>query len=138
MQIDGGCHCGAVTYRADVNPKRVVICHCTDCQMLSGTAFRTVLPVRSENFELLSGELSTYVKTAESGTERAMKFCPICATQIYGTYVGDEPAVVSLRVGTVRQRAELIPQHQIWCRSQVGWLSELETMPASERELEAR
>ena len=137
MKIDGGCHCGAVIYRAEIDPDAVVVCHCTDCQTLSGAAFRTVVPVRSENFLLLSGDLSTYVKIAESGAERAMKFCPTCGTQIYGTFVGDRPAAVSLRVGTVRQRAELIPQRQIWCRSQVGWLSELETIPMSEREPEA-
>ncbi len=28
MQIDGRCHCGHVTYQADIDPQRVSICHC--------------------------------------------------------------------------------------------------------------
>ena len=28
MKIDGKCHCGNVTYEAEVNPDFVVICHC--------------------------------------------------------------------------------------------------------------
>src|SRR4029450_12628237 len=41
MKIDRGCHCGKIRYAAEVDPGKVVICHCTDCQTLSGSAFRT-------------------------------------------------------------------------------------------------
>ena len=41
MKITGGCHCGAITYEAEVDPDHTSICHCTDCQQLSGTVFRT-------------------------------------------------------------------------------------------------
>jgi hypothetical protein len=37
MKIDGGCHCGTVTYRADIDPGQVSVCHCTDCQTLTGS-----------------------------------------------------------------------------------------------------
>ena len=56
MKIDGGCHCGHVTYEAEVDPERSGICHCTDCQTLSGSAFRTVIFTRQGSFKLRSGE----------------------------------------------------------------------------------
>jgi len=40
MKIDGACHCGEVKYEAEVDPEKVAICDCTDCQSLSGSAFR--------------------------------------------------------------------------------------------------
>ena len=40
MKIDGRCHCGYITYEADIDPDKTLICHCTDCQTLSGSAFR--------------------------------------------------------------------------------------------------
>jgi hypothetical protein len=46
MKIDGGCHCGYIAYEAEADPAKTYICHCTDCQTLSGSAFRTVLPTR--------------------------------------------------------------------------------------------
>jgi hypothetical protein len=46
MKIDGSCHCDRISFEAEVDPATVVICHCTDCQTLSGSAFRTVAPTK--------------------------------------------------------------------------------------------
>jgi len=40
MKITGACHCTAVQFEADVDPWTASICHCTDCQILTATAFR--------------------------------------------------------------------------------------------------
>ena len=40
MKVDGGCHCGFITYEAEIDPEKVMICNCTDCQRLSGSSFR--------------------------------------------------------------------------------------------------
>ena len=124
MHIDGRCHCGKITFEADIDPETVGICHCTDCQTLSGTAFRTVVPAKKENFKM-SGQPRIYVKTAESGNQRAQAFCPDCGTPLYATQP-ENPQVYGIRVGTARQRAELKPQRQVWCRSALGWLGELD------------
>ena len=31
MRVHGSCHCGAITYEADVDPALVGVCSCTDC-----------------------------------------------------------------------------------------------------------
>lgn len=125
MKVDGGCHCGHIRYEAEVDPDKVVICHCTDCQALSGSAFRTVVPTNEGTFKLLSGEPKVYVKTGESGNKRLQTFCPDCGSPIYSGPVGDGPKVVGLRVGTIRQREQLIPRDQYWFRSAQGWLADL-------------
>ena len=35
MKVDGHCHCGEITFQAEVDPDALHICHCTDCQTLS-------------------------------------------------------------------------------------------------------
>ena len=49
MRVDGQCHCGRVSFEADIDPQAVSVCHCTDCQALTGSPYRvTVISVRSE------------------------------------------------------------------------------------------
>lgn len=128
MKIDGGCHCGFITYEAQIDPAKVIVCHCTDCQILSGSAFRTIAFVDAARFRLLSGEPKTYVKTAASGARRAQVFCGQCGTHIYGTSVEDAPEVLGLRVGTARQRAALRPVKQQWCGSALDWVADLDAV----------
>jgi hypothetical protein len=127
MKIDGGCHCGHITYVAEIDPDKVGICHCTDCQTLSGSAFRVSVPANREAFSLRGGEPTIYAKTAESGNKRAQAFCPECGTAIYAADVID-PQVFNIRVGTVRQRAELRPKSQGWCRSALDWAMDLRSV----------
>ena len=134
MKIDGGCHCGYIAYEAEVDPAKVRICHCTDCQTLSGSAFRTVVFTNPGSFRLRSGKLTIYVKTAESGNKRQQSFCPKCGTPIFSGSTDDDPNKVhSLRVGSVRQRDQLIPKEQSWMRSSQGWLCDMDALPKSER-----
>ncbi len=128
MKIDGGCHCGNITFVAEIDPDKVTVCHCTDCQVQTGSAFRVVVRAPREMFELRGGKPKTYIKTAESGTKRVQAFCPECGTPIYSTNVG-EPQVFGLRIGTIRQRGELRPKRQQWCRSALGWVMDLRALP---------
>jgi hypothetical protein len=131
MKVDGGCHCGAIRFEAEVEPDKVQICHCTDCQTLSGSAFRAVARTREGTFRLVRGRPAVYVKTAESGAKREQGFCATCGTPIYSTSVGEGPKVHGLRLGTVRQRAELSPTAQIWTRSAQPWVGAIAALPAS-------
>ena len=127
MQVEGRCHCGEITYEAVVNPRGVAICHCTDCQMLSGSAYRVSVRAAARDFKI-NGDVSTYIKTADSGNKRKHAFCPNCGTPVYATQL-DAPTAYTLRVGTIRQRAELAPQRQIYCQSAVPWSSDLSVVP---------
>ncbi|MBI3918772.1 MAG: GFA family protein [Betaproteobacteria bacterium] len=127
MRVDGGCHCGKITYEAEIDPETVSICHCTDCQTLSGSAYRSNVRTLKGTFKLRSGQPKIYVKTAESGNQRAQAFCPDCGSPIYSTTVTD-PQIHGLRVGTLRQRGELRPKTQGWCRSAQSWVTDLSSM----------
>ena len=134
MKIDGGCHCGAITFEAEVDPEKVGLCNCTDCQVFSGSAFRVGVPAPDSDFTLLTGELKTYVKTAESGGRRAQVFCPECGTHIYSTSIEDGPKVYRIRTSTARQRDLLPPKRQGWMRSAQAWLADLPGLPGTEKQ----
>lgn len=128
MQVNGQCHCGAIVYEATVDPAKASMCHCTDCQILSGAPFRASVPTRAEDFRLLKGQTRVYVKVADSGARRAQNFCGDCGSPIYVTSA-DDPKVYNLRLGPIRQRAEIPPLRQIWCDSRLDWTRDASSLP---------
>ena len=122
MKIDGSCHCGSIRYEAEVDPARVYICHCTDCQSITGSAFRWAVSVAEDDFTILSGKPKTYLKTSDGGATSHQLFCPDCASPLYAYSETEGPRFFNLRVGTARQRADLTPKSQYWCRSSQNWI----------------
>jgi hypothetical protein len=128
MKIEGECHCRAIGYEAEVDPAKAVICHCSDCQAFSGAPFRASVPAKAEHFRLTKGVPRIYVKTADSGNPRAQAFCEVCGTQIYSS-APEDPPVYMLRLGAVKQRAEIPAQRQIWCDSALAWAQNISGVP---------
>lgn len=128
MKVHGRCHCGAITYEAIVDPALVRICHCTDCQMLTGSPFRANVSTTKGSFVLKSGEPKLYFKTADSGTRRAHAFCPNCGSPVYSA-AADNTQPYSLRLGALAERHALLPTKQIWCKSALSWAMNLGNVP---------
>jgi hypothetical protein len=128
MKINGACHCGAVSFTAEIDPSQVVVCHCTDCQAMSGSPFRVVVPTPIGKFSI-SGATKTYFKVAQSGNRRAQVFCPECGTPLYASAAENATHVI-IRLGCVEQRAQLKPSLQVWQHSALPWLRGLENIPA--------
>jgi hypothetical protein len=134
MRIEGGCHCGNITFEATVDPGTIGICHCTDCQTLTGSAFRANIPAPADSFVLKGGAPKVYIKTADSGAKRAHAFCPECGTPIYSAAPSNPPSY-SLRIGTIKQRKELgRPRRQLWCRSALPWSMDLDGIEKLDRQ----
>jgi hypothetical protein len=129
MKVQGACHCGQITYEAEIDPEKVNLCNCTDCQMLTGSAFRVSLQAPAATYRLLSGKPKVYVKTADSGTKRRHSFCPNCGTPVSATADSDSPPTYSLRVGCLEQRAQLPPKKRIWCKSALPWSQDVSRVP---------
>ena len=123
MHVAGKCHCGRVSFTAEVDESKVMVCHCDDCQSISGAAFRANAVVPIESFKI-TGPTKSYVKVAQSGNQRAQVFCPECGTALYSAAT-ENPSAVVLRLGCVQQRAQLAPKFQIWQRSAMPWVGSL-------------
>jgi len=135
MKVDGACHCGFIAIECEADPEKVNICHCTDCQTSTGTAFRISVPIPGSSFKM-TGQPTTYLKTtADSGKPRLQAFCPRCGTPIYSTTPGDgvQPSY-TVRVGMLRQRDRLPPKRQTWWRSHRPWVTALASVPTVEKQ----
>jgi hypothetical protein len=83
MEIDGQCHCGRVTYRAEIDPAKVSICHCTDCQNLTGSAYRVTVICSAEQIRMTGAPAKIYAKTGDNGRTRFQHFCEGCGSPLF-------------------------------------------------------
>src|SRR5215471_14564170 len=72
MKIDGACHCGYIRVEGDADPEKTAVCHCTDCQVGTGSAFRVNVPIPGATFRI-TGQPATYLKT--TGPRAAIDAC---------------------------------------------------------------
>jgi hypothetical protein len=119
MKLEGGCLCGKVRYSAEAEPIFVGVCHCTNCQKSSGTAFNAVVAVPKPTVSL-TGTVSTYEGRGDTGSAVYKRFCPEC-----GSPVAEEAAVmadvVMITVGTLDDPGVVQPAMQIYCDSAQPW-----------------
>jgi hypothetical protein len=120
VQIEGGCLCGRVRYSADVDPAFVGVCHCTDCQKFSGSAFSTVIGMPAPALKV-TGTLKTFTKSGGSGRPIHRSFCPDC-----GSGIMDEadalPGVAMVNAGTLDDPGWVKPTSEIYCDSAQPWV----------------
>lgn len=133
MIIHGSCHCGDIVFEAEADPGRAVICHCTDCQMMSGGPYRSIVQVAESAFDLLQGEPKLYFKVGDSGNRRELCFCPNCGSHIYATSVVEDvprgQRMLGIRTGLLQEVAQLAPKVQVWCQSRVPWAQNIANLP---------
>lgn len=130
MRIDGQCHCGAVTYQAEIDPERVSICHCTDCQALTGSPYRVTVICAAEQVQLTGGAPRVYGKRGDNGRIRFQHFCSDCGSPLFTAGEDGGPDDWGIRWGSIRQRGQLTPRRQVWCRSAAPWVNDLAALPA--------
>jgi hypothetical protein len=135
MKIEGACTCGNIRIEGEADPATTSICHCTDCQTATGTAFRVSIPVKGDSFKV-TGEPTIYIKTtADSGNPRAQAFCGKCGSPLYSTTPGEgQQAMYIVRVGILKQRDQLEPKRQIWWRSARPWVTGLDEIRKIEKQ----
>lgn len=117
--LEGGCLCGRVRYRAQAEPGFIGVCHCSDCQRFTGSAYSTVIAVPSAAVTV-TGTLKTFSKAGDSGKLIHRRFCPEC-----GSGIMDEADALSgiamLNAGTLDDRSWVKPQSEIYCDSAQSW-----------------
>ena len=126
----GGCLCGAIRYEFTAEPETVYICHCTDCQKISASAFGVSVRVKAENFKITKGEPASFDTLADSGRTKTGLFCATCGTR-FGAAAGG-PLVV-LRGGSLHDPNWFRPIAHIWTRSAQTWFSFADGLPKFEK-----
>jgi len=118
---EGGCQCGGIRYRINDEVSRVAICHCSECQRQSGSAFGMSLPVAKNKLEV-RGTLKTFTRSADSGRKLVCAFCPDCGTRIYHE-PGYAQGIVNIKPGTLDDTSLLRPTIEVWAERKHAWVT---------------
>lgn len=119
LPLAGGCQCGACRYEIRAWPLTFYLCHCTECQAQSGSAFSESLQVGAANLAI-TGPTGTFVRRTDTGTTMEGTFCTACGTRLVHRR-GASPDVANVRAGTLDDRSWLSPVAHIWTRSRQPW-----------------
>lgn len=112
--LKGGCQCGDVRYEIDAEvPSTIYVCHCQECQKQSASAFGITVPVSAASFRLISGSLSQWQRTAESGNAIDCAFCPTCGSRIWHR-TSQSPEMLRIRGGTLDTPPDISAAVHIW------------------------
>lgn len=128
----GGCLCGSVRYTLKAEPMATVVCHCTHCQKVSGSAFSTNFAVKRDDVAFTGGTLTSYDDKADSGNILKRSFCPKCGSSLMSESSG-RPGMAVLKVGTLDDVSMVKPGAQIWTTSAQPWVKFTAEMQSFEK-----
>ena len=99
MDVQGGCYCGALRYRATGEPLMRAQCHCRECQYITGGSPNVFMAMPAATFSYTKSEPKKFSrKDLPSPVTR--EFCAECGTHIV-TRTPALPAAVILKVGSL-------------------------------------
>jgi hypothetical protein len=136
----GRCVCGAIEYRLMAEPLTLYVCHCTDCQALTSSAFRLSMPVLRDSVEVMKGHPEAFQYVPAGAAPKRGSLCAACSTWLWGE-PDRLPQVLVLRPSTLEDRSWLDPVAHIWVRSAQPWVRipdgvlVFERQPPDERDL---
>lgn len=116
----GKCFCSSVRFELTKKIEDAYYCHCRDCQILSGSAFRVFGVVPTDAINVTHGELSEYKQQADSGFEMTRRFCPQCATPLFVNST-QFPDIQMFMLSALDNPESVQPSFEIWCDSKVSW-----------------
>ena len=120
MAITGGCLCGAVRFAVAADePLGVRQCWCRVCQYL-GAGSGTVNVIFPKDAVTVSGPLTDYVSTADSGSVMHRRFCARCGAPVFSE-AEPRPNQIIVRAGTLDDPELARPAAIIWTKSAPSW-----------------
>ncbi|KAF4122921.1 Glutathione-dependent formaldehyde-activating enzyme [Geosmithia morbida] len=128
MATKGSCMCGEIKFDSTSEPLSTALCHCTDCQKWSGSAFTSNAIVPRDSFTVTHGTPKSYDVTGDSGKINKHHFCANCGSSLY-TELEILPGVTIIKAGTLDGGAANLagkPSVEFYCKSRVQYLTGLD------------
>ena len=132
MNVEGGCYCGALRYKAEGEPLFKGQCHCRECQYISGGQSNVVMGLPEAGFEYTKGSAKGFSRT-DLDNPVTREFCGDCGTHILSKAPAMAGAML-IKVGTLDDPSVFGgPQMAIYTVDQQSFHHVPEGIPTFER-----
>ncbi|KAK5024214.1 hypothetical protein LTR13_010997 [Exophiala sideris] len=126
MTINGKCYCGAIHWHVVGAVDFTSVCHCRDCQCISGSAYgSTSLVIYDPKGVEFSGDIKpkVYHAKSEAGRHTQRGFCPECGTVLFNhVSEGEEDEHWAMRTGSMADSRALRMDKEIFMKSKLSWV----------------
>lgn len=119
--FEGRCQCGQVRYRVVGKSVALFVCHCTECQRQSASAFGMALWLANHAKVVLEGELQSWCRTTPGGRQLVGEFCGRCGTRLFHQ-MKDQVDLLSIKPGTLDTALDAEPVAHIWMSRARSWV----------------
>ena len=117
QELEGGCLCGSVRFRATQAPMRTIACHCTFCQKVTGSAYFAESMFAMDAVQFNGGTLQRYEHVSDGSRQKVfVHFCPTCGTTVSLTFER-WPGVRGIARGCYDEPDAVTVSSHIWTRS---------------------
>jgi len=99
MDVQGGCYCGALRFRAEGDSLFKGQCHCRECQYFSGGHPNVVIGMPENGFAYTKGAAKQFRRN-DLPNPVTREFCAACGTHVL-TKTPNLPGAVLIKVGTL-------------------------------------
>ncbi|MBB5553313.1 GFA family protein [Rhizobium lentis] len=120
MPILGSCQCKAVQYEVLELDGPMWNCFCQTCRKSHAADHNTAAKVKSENFNLISGD--DVLHSFESTPGKLRWFCSRCGSHVYAERPAN-PEMKVLRAGTFDTDPGSVPMSNVWLSHARPWLA---------------
>ncbi len=116
--LRGRCQCGGIRYEIAAPPRRIYVCHCTECRRQSSSAFGISVIVPAAAIRVLQGTPKAWSRPTHTGDTLDCHFCPDCGSRLW--HVGrDDAETASVKGGLLDAPPDLSAAYHIWTRSKL-------------------
>lgn len=120
-KIQGSCLCGQVRFELESNFSQFHLCHCEQCQKMSGSAHASNLFTAPDNIHWLSGE--TLIKRYNvPGRKLSNVFCAECGCRV--PYLSQSGKALVVPAGCLDGDPKMQANDNIFWEERASWYDE--------------
>jgi hypothetical protein len=123
-RLSGGCYCGAVGYTVVDAFDYALICHCSNCRRVTGSAFKPFAGIARDQLDLTQGadRLMIHGDDLTNNTH-----CAACGSLLFS--VVNDGTRVHVTLGTLMDAPTLWPTAHIFVGSKAPWHQITDDLP---------